>query len=367
MFFQPLCNRRRGTSEAILQVAVRMAVRITDTGGRSRGSARARLVALAAVVCLAVLGTGCDESPSALDPKGPGAARIADLWWVMIAICVVILVGVMTLLGVALFRKRRPATDEAPRTAYGFMVVGGIVLPIVVLSVLMGLTVHSLRSFANAGDGAQLTVSITGHDWWWEVRYPDADAVSANEIHIPAGQPVRVEGDSADVIHSFWVPQLGGKVDLIPGKHQSFVVEADRPGVYRGQCAEFCGLQHAHMAFTIVAQTPAEFDAWLKAQAQPRVPLTDPQAEKGEAIFLQSSCVVCHAVRGTAANGSAAPDLTHLASRNMIAAETLPNTPANLAAWVTDPSQFKPGAQMPATEFDQDSLQALVAYLSSLK
>jgi cytochrome c oxidase subunit 2 len=203
--------------------------------------------------------------------------------------------------------------------------------------------------------------------WWWEVRYPEQDIVTANEIHIPAGEPVRLELASADVIHSFWVPRLNGKRDLIPGMENVFWIQADEPGVYRGQCGEYCGAQHANMAFHVIALPRDEFNAWLAARTKlPPQPATA-AAQRGAQIFRTAGCVQCHAIRGTQASGNAGPDLTHLGSRGTIGAAMLPNTRGNLAAWIADPQAIKPGIKMPRTFLAADDLQALVTYLEGLK
>ncbi len=213
-----------------------------------------------------------------------------------------------------------------------------------------------------------MTIDVEGNQWWWEAAYPGYDEVTANEIHIPAGEPVLVRLASLDVIHSFWVPELAGKLDLVPGQINELWIEAAEPGVYFGQCAEFCGVQHALMAFHVVADPPEEFAAWIAEQQEPaEAPLADSLVERGRDVFLSAGCIQCHTVRGTQATGQLGPDLTHLASRDWIAAGTLENTVGNLEAWISDPQAIKPGAKMPPTELDSEELQALVAYLQSLE
>jgi cytochrome c oxidase subunit 2 len=201
--------------------------------------------------------------------------------------------------------------------------------------------------------------------WWWEVRYPAPGIVAANELHIPAGQPVRLEMTSADVIHSFWVPRLHGKRDLIPGISTTFWIEASEPGVYRGVCAEYCGTQHANMAFDVVAHAPEEFAAWLAAPAR-RGPHSAAE-QPGLAVFRRAGCGQCHAIRGTPAVGTAGPDLTDFGSRRTIAAGMLPNTRGHLAGWIANPQAIKPGSKMPRTYLDGDELWTLVLYLESLQ
>ena len=219
--------------------------------------------------------------------------------------------------------------------------------------------------------GVLLGHDVTGHQWWWEVDYFDPVSQNriktANEIHVPVGRPVYFDMTSSDVIHSFWAPNLSGKKDLIPGHRTKTWFRADTAGIYRGQCAEFCGHQHAKMAFFIVAEPKAEFDKWVLAQRQPAAKPADSIQAKGEEIFLNGTCSMCHNVTGTSAGSNVGPDLTHLASRFTIGAGALPNNRGNLAGWIMDPQSIKPGAKMPPNQLDGRSLQALLAYLENLK
>jgi cytochrome c oxidase subunit 2 len=208
--------------------------------------------------------------------------------------------------------------------------------------------------------------------WWWEVRYSDPktgrDIVLANEIHLPAGRPVYLSLNSNDVIHSFWVPALGGKVDMVPGRQHGMRVQVDRPGRWRGQCAEYCGEQHARMALFVVADAPADFDAWLAAQARPAVQPATPDGQRGRDLFTAQRCSACHTVRGVTAIATLGPDLTHIGSRSHLGAATVPNTQATLAAWIANPHAVKPGVRMPASQdLDAASLQALAAWMETLK
>jgi cytochrome c oxidase subunit 2 len=216
-----------------------------------------------------------------------------------------------------------------------------------------------------------LPIRVTAHQWWWEVLYDDPQPgrifSTANEIHVPVGRPVVVTLLADDVIHSFWVPSLHGKKDLIPGRTNVIEFRADQPGTYRGFCAEFCGLQHAFMSFDVVAMPPQEFDAWAQHQREPAPEPADASARRGRELFLSGSCMLCHAVHGTPANARKAPDLTHVATRERLAAGRIPNTPQDLAAWIADPQKIKPGVNMPAHPLPPDDLQALVAYLGTLK
>ena len=313
---------------------------------------------------------------SLVHPAGPAAAEIAQLWWVMLGAFTGAFFLVMLLLLYGIFRQsRQPATSTTnavrqagsapPWGRTGFIVSGGVILPILVLTPLF---IYSLTTSARlrAPKGA-LTVRVVGHMWWWEVRYPERGIVTANEIHIPAGKPIRLELASTDVIHSFWVPRLNGKRDMIPGVENTFWIQADAPGVYRGQCGEYCGTQHANMAFEVIALTPAEFDAWSAARTRTRPEPETSIVQRGQRVFLSAGCVQCHAIQGTQAAGNVGPDLTHLGSRRMLGGARLPNTRGNLAGWIADPQAIKPGIKMPRTYLAANDLQALVAYLESLK
>jgi cytochrome c oxidase subunit 2 len=201
----------------------------------------------------------------------------------------------------------------------------------------------------------------------YEATEADQTVITANEIHVPLGEPVVIKTSSTDVIHSFWAPNLHGKRDLIPGYQNALWIEADREGVYRGQCAEFCGHQHAHMSFYVIAEPPEKFRSWLAAQASTPPPPSDPSAKEGQQVFLSHTCVMCHTIRGTQAGAKMGPDLTHIASRMTIAAGTLPNTTGNLAGWILDSQSIKPGNKMPPNPLKADDLNALLKYLGTLK
>jgi cytochrome c oxidase subunit II len=329
---------------------------VAPTAGRGlgRGSAGAAL--------LGSLGASCSGgSPSVLDPAGAQAGRIDGLWWLLLWISVAVTLVVLGMMGAAIVRRRRRGieVDHAePRWGDPFVVIAGVVLPVVILT---GVFVVSVRDLNAIQDGdPRLTVDVIGHVWWWEGRYPGG-AVVANELHIPVGRTVAFRLTTADVIHSFWVPRLAQKMDMIPGRTNTLLVRAEKVGTYRGQCAEFCGLQHAHMALSVVVEPPDEFAAWLRDQARPA-----PAAADGLDIFLSSSCAGCHTIRGSEAAGTLGPDLTHIASRETIAARTLENTHENLKAWIADPQAFKPGAVMPPTELTSEELRSLVDYLETL-
>jgi cytochrome c oxidase subunit 2 len=216
-----------------------------------------------------------------------------------------------------------------------------------------------------------ITIQITGHQWWWEVIYPspqaDQTVTTANEIHVPVGKPVVILTNSYDVIHSFWPPNVNGKRDLLPGYSSAMWFQIDQAGVYHGQCAEFCGLQHAHMGFSIIAEPDNVFEAWKAQQLKPAPEPTQADAKHGREVFLTHACLMCHTIRGTDAGSRVGPDLTHLAGRAMIAAETLPNTRGALAGWIVDPQRIKPGNKMTPNPLAPDDLQDLITYLGTLQ
>jgi cytochrome c oxidase subunit II len=250
-------------------------------------------------------------------------------------------------------------------------VFGAIAASIVGLFVLVVAIALTDRALANLPMDDPLTIEMTGHQWWWEIRYEDPDPsrtfTTANEVHIPVGRPVLVKLQSGDVIHSLWVPRLAGKRDLIPGRVSRMQLRADEPGVYRGQCAEFCGYQHAWMAFLVVAEPRDAYERWADAQRGSAIAPAAEQEKRGQQVFMQGTCVMCHAIQGTDANARLGPDLTHVASRQTLAAGALPNQPAHLARWIVEPQAVKPGVNMPPNRLPPADLDALVAYLSSLR
>jgi cytochrome c oxidase subunit II len=334
----------------------------------------AQLVAML-IITLAVLSTGCTGAQSALDAASPQARQLARLsWWMFgTAGAVMVLVMALLLFGVLRGRRTERARPLDARASRNLVVGGGVILPLVAaVALLIGSSIIGTQHGASAKPPADaMLIEVTAHRWWWEVNYLDANghvqAVTANEIRVPVGQPVRVNLKSSDVIHSFWAPNLQGKADMVPGRTNVAWFIADREGTYRGQCAEFCGLQHAKMAFYIVVQPEAEFIAWRTRQAQPAAAPASDHARRGREIFETRSCLLCHTVRGTAAMGKTGPDLTHVASRSHLAAGVLPNRSGQLAAWIVDPQGIKPGTLMPATSLSGEELQALLAYLQQLQ
>jgi cytochrome c oxidase subunit 2 len=287
--------------------------------------------------------------------------------------CAVYVIVIGVLIGV-LIRRRRSGADpntvsRAERRALVSVGIGVGVTTVVVTCLAIGdfLTRRGLEQ----DQGAPLNVRIIGHEWWWEIQYegdtPAGQIQTANELHIPVGRPVQLQLTSQDVIHSFWVPNLQGKRDLIPGRTTHITLVADERGRYEGQCAEFCGFQHAKMRMVVDAQSPADFDAWRQAQLQPaRQPASDLE-KRGKQVFENSTCVMCHAIQGSLASGTIGPDLTHVGSRSFIAAGTLPNTPQTLALWISRPSAVKPGTTMPSANLSGEDLSCLALYLGSLK
>jgi cytochrome c oxidase subunit 2 len=331
-----------------------------------------------AVGALGVLTSACDGIQDMLAPAGPAAHRIASLgWFVLITFSVVTVVMWVIVFWLA-YRRRGTLDSHQPIDApedRRWILIGGFTIPIIVLGTIFVVMLKSMSAFPMGNHDmapSPPTVRLTGHQWWWEVEYLDGDVhghvTDANEIHIPAGRPIDIELRSHDVIHSFWVPRLHGKVDLIPDLVNRIRIQADQPGVYRGECAEYCGPQHAHMVFYVVAHTADDFQRWLARSREPGSVPADAFAQHGQQVFMTAACVLCHTIRGTDARGRVGPDLTHVGSRLGIAANTAPNDVASLEAWVTHAQSLKPSAQMPnITALDGEDLRALVAYLRQLK
>ncbi|MGY0831867.1 cytochrome c oxidase subunit II [Azospirillum argentinense] len=316
----------------------------------------------------------CERGPqSALHPAGRNAEAILDLTLILVAGGGVIFLFVMALAGYAVIA--RPERFPGSRA---WIIGGGLVFPIVTLTALQVYEFAVARQLSDTGGVEPLRVEVTGYMWWWEVRYPDVSLEgageggevlrSANRLVIPAGRPVEVVVTAADVIHSFWVPSLGGKMDMIPGHENRLILVGERPGTYRGQCAEYCGAQHALMAFDVVVEPPDRFEEWLAAERRPAAEPDGPQQAAGRDAFLRAGCGSCHTVRGTSANGAAGPDLTHVGGRGALAAGTLPNTPEALAGWIAGAQHIKPENRMPSFPIlGGDDLHAIAVWLESLK
>jgi cytochrome c oxidase subunit 2 len=314
-----------------------------------------------------VLG-GCGGEQSALNPRSEPARNITTLWWGMLAVATVVFLGAVALLVLAWLRRTRegaPVVGEREGFDLGMVVLFGIGIPIVVLVALFVIAnfVVLPSTDAPAASRTPMTIQVIGKQWFWEIRYPGSTAVTANEIHIPVGTRVNVVATTSDVIHSFWIPQLNRKIDMIPGRRNRVLLMADKPGRYRGQCAEFCGVQHAHMSMYVFADPPDRFRAWLAAQAKPATS----SVAGGAQAFAENGCASCHAIRGTPAVGEVGPDLTHVGSRSTLAALTIPNNPGKLADWIRDPQHIKPGNRMPRLDLSDAEVQTLSRYVEGLK
>ncbi len=334
-----------------------------------------RFAALVLVLCV----SSCGGIQNAINPAGPQADNLSRLWWLMFTVCSVVFVIVMIAVLLSLRNRTQETLStpmlELPREQEQRrrnVVISAATITVIILFVFLIASFSAGRSMsADLAHKNGLSIDLTGHQWWWEVRYNDVDAsnifTTANEIHIPVGVPVTFTLHAADVIHSFWVPNLAGKKDLIPGKVNTIWLQADKPGVYRGQCAEYCGLQHAQMALWVVAEPQEQFNAWRQNQTQTSMPPAGDSQKRGYQVFLSSTCVMCHAINGTTAGSNIGPNLTHVGSRNTIGAATMANTRDHLAQWIKDSQTIKPGNKMPQNNLSEADLQSLVDYLQSLK
>jgi cytochrome c oxidase subunit 2 len=329
-----------------------------------RQVARNLLNASAALVAAGLL-SGAEAQ--VLRPAGPGAQAASTIWWVMLALAAGVCLLVFALLLLAVLRPISARRGGAPLGDGPFVILGGVVLPLLVLVPLLFWSLALTAGLVRPAEDA-MTIEVIGHQWWWEVRYPDRGVTDANEIHIPAGRPVRLLLTSEDVIHSFWAPGLQGKMDLIPGRVNRLWIEADEPGIHAAKCAEFCGAQHANMRLLVVSEPEDRFREWLAArqEAPPSVP-SDPLVREGQQVFLGSACVYCHTIEGTNASGRVGPDLTHVAGRMTLGAGTLANNRGNLGGWIVNSQAHKPGNRMPPMYLKSEDLQALLAYLESLE
>jgi cytochrome c oxidase subunit 2 len=311
------------------------------------------------------------KDPSILTGAGDQGQRIAQLWWVMFALAIAVYVVVGGLVVIAILRGRRgePARRSKPRRIRwdenATIVFGGLVVPAVVLFIVGVLTVQTTAS-ADVASRSGLQIDVVARRWFWDVRYPAARVVTANEIRVPVGTPLTFRLRSDDVIHSFWVPDIAGKVDTIPGQTNYLHTTVKRAGTYLGLCAEYCSIQHANMRFNLIAMPPAAFDRWLARRQGASAEPTDETEAAGQRIFAREACAGCHTIRGVS-RGTVGPDLTDLGERGFLGAMTLRNTPQNLAAWIRDSQHLKRGNVMPPFELAPADLDALVAYLASLR
>ncbi len=365
-------------------------------GGRN-DHARRRVAGAVLAVATLVL-SGCVQARDSItEPVSPQAGEVAGLWYLSLALGTGVWVTVMVLLAFPVVRSRREGRPAArPRTAAPpagivdeptvtadpalrtlaagdarvrsrLLWIGGIAGPAVILALLLVVSGRVGASTAHTERDGELVIDVTGHMFWWEVRYPEDGIVTANEIHVPVDRPVRLRLHSEDVIHSFWIPRVHGKIDMIPGQENWLSFEATEPGRYRGNCAEFCGIAHAQMVAFLEVQEQEDFDAWVAQQQALARPTTSARAEEGARVFFDAGCASCHAIQGTEAIGGVGPDLTHLASRQTLAAGIVPNDRAHLSRLVTDPWGVKPGNRMPPTQLDDDELDALLDYLETLR
>lgn len=336
-------------------------------GRYRRGSGTFQLTRLVAAAGLALLPTvAFAESSSPFTPASPNAAAVTNLFWIIIGIAAVIFIGVEGVLFYSVFAYRqRPGRQASQFAGDPRLEVIWTAIPALILAVVLFLTIRTLYDIRPPG-GDPLEVRVIAHQWWWEIDYPNEGFITANELHVPVGETVIVQLQSADVVHSFWVPSLSPKMDAIPGRTQTVWFQALQPDIYGGNCSEFCGIAHAWMRFRVYAQSPADYQAWVKAQQRPAAGAGGPAA-LGEQIYFSQTCGSCHAIAGTASNGQSAPNLTHMGSRWTIGAGVLDNIPDNMQRWLEDPQAVKPGTQMPNYHFTPDQARALAAYMESLR
>ena len=332
----------------------------------------------AASVFFASCGNG---DQSAINSAGIQSERLSTLWWIFLGLTATVYMIVMAVLIIAYFRVRRAGADAVPdvipderrEKRIGNIIKGAVAVTVVIMFALMVTSFRAGRAIDAMSQAPQpLHIKVTGQQWWWQIQYiddktPSNNVTAANEIHIPVGRPIRIDLESHDVIHSFWLPNLHGKKDLVPNYPTTIYFMADKPGIYWGQCAEYCGFEHAKMRFMVKAESEEEFNSWYASAQQPSAqPVTDLQ-KRGQQIFLTSVCTQCHTISGTPAGGLVGPNLTHVASKAYIASGSLENTRDHLSSWITDPQAIKPGIRMPMNTYSQDDLNALVEYIESLK
>ena len=323
------------------------------------------------VVLLALFLSGCASPQSALHAGGSSALALKDLILFLVLVCLAVWLAVVGFLLWSLTRRRAAALQDAG--AERGMRRGVYAALAVTILIVTGLTLASFDAtrHLDAGAGPDVVIRVKAQQWWWQFTYPNAQGEpafqTANELHVPVGRRIRLELEALDVIHSLWIPSLAGKLDMIPGRKNILTLQALRPGIYRGQCAEFCGLQHSHMAFVVLAETEEDYQRWWSAQAAPAIPPRTEEVRAGQAVFMTKPCAACHTIRGTEARGSTGPDLTHIGSRVTVGAGLLERTRGSLAAWIADPQTLKPGNNMPLVPLSSDELRQVSAYLDALK
>jgi cytochrome c oxidase subunit II len=316
-----------------------------------------------------------DIAQSVLSPAGAQSSSIHQLWSLMFWTTTIVGLIVLAFIAIAVFRNARRDSDvllpTSPERSLTRAVWAATALSAMILLMLLIASILITRGVESLQASGAVTINVVGHQWWWEIEYEDSvpsqRVLTANEIHIPVGRPIVLKVSSRDVIHSFWVPNLQGKRDLVPGYTTAIWLQADRPGIFRGQCAEFCGLQHAHMALDVIAEPASDFDRWLEGMRKPASPPQTDEQQRGHAVFMSRRCAGCHAITGTEAFGQVGPDLTHVGSRSTIGAGTLPNTREHMSAWVKNPQASKPGNQMPPNPLSEEEIRTLLAYLEFLK
>jgi len=330
------------------------------------GGVRARLI----LILLAGLVVGCskDAPQNYLRPEGPIATGQDKLWNLTFGIATVVFFLVEGALLFAVFKFKQRTTRDAPKQTHGNnkLEVGWTLAPAVLLALITIPTIQGVYSLAEAPEDNALNVEVLAKQWWWQYTYEDSGVVTANELHIPVGRTVLLRLKSEDVIHSFWVPKLAGKQDVVPGRTNTLKIEADKPGSYKGQCVEYCGLSHANMKLIVIAHEEDDFQDWVRSQqAEAQTPSAGLPVT-GQRLFLEGACAGCHAVNGTEAQSTVGPNLTHFASRSTFAGSMYENTEPNLVKWLQNPPGRKPGSKMPDLNLSDDEIKALVAYLQSL-
>lgn len=321
------------------------------------------------IACVPLTGCGAEYVQSSLSPSSDLAAGIDRLFQVIlwIAFGVFVIVEGALLVAVVRFRERPGRAPPVPTHGHTLLEISWTLAPAVVLILIAIPTIRTIWEVDRPPTGEAMAIEVVGHQWWWEFRYPELGITTANELHVPVGRTVDLHLSSADVIHSFWFPRVGGKRDLLPGHETRLWFTVDSAGTYTGQCAEFCGIAHALMGMRLVAEEPAEFASWVERMREPATEPADSLELAGRDLFLRSACIGCHTVAGTVARGRQGPDLTHFGSRERMAAGMRENTPRNLAVWLRDPPAVKPGALMPSLGLSEDQIGSLVAYLGSLR
>lgn len=328
-------------------------------------------VAIVSCLLLAGFTAGCTGVQSALDPRGPAAADLLHIFLFFVFVCTSVFLLVMGALVWSLLRKPSGKDSEGAQERQISVVVTVAIVSTAAIIVLLTVVSFTSDRFPEYKEASSAAILVRGEQWWWRFDYDGDDRSTgfqtANELHIPVGQDVRLRLQATDVIHSFWVPSLAGKQDLVPGRDNTITLHAERPGIYRGQCAEFCGLQHAHMALEVVAQEPEAYRQWLESQRRSAVVSQDAAVIAGRDVFMRKPCAACHTIRGTEAKGTSGPDLTHVASRRLLAAGVLQNSAGSLAAWIADPQTIKPGNNMPLVPMTSEELRQVTAFLETLR